>query len=57
MNVQSMRDIDTAIDAGVKAADLYAIATDDIIRRENLRDFLKAALAAWLKAQAIAFEN
>jgi hypothetical protein len=47
-----MNAIDKAIDAGIKASDLYAIANEDIIRREDVREFFKAALRTWLKAQA-----
>lgn len=37
--------IDDAIDAGIKAVDLYNIASDDLITRKHLRTFLEAAFA------------
>jgi len=42
--------IDKALDAGLKAVNLYETAESDVIRREDLRDFLNAALTAWLIA-------
>ena len=48
--------INKALDAGIKASNLYEIATEDIIRRENLREFFEAALKAWLRAQVDAIE-
>ena len=41
--------LDKAIDAGLKAADLFEIAKDDIITRANLRTFLEAAIASYTK--------
>lgn len=42
--------IDGAIDAGLKKVDLYEAAAEDIIRRENIDQFFRIALAAYLKA-------
>jgi hypothetical protein len=49
--VETQQALDAAIDAGIKAVDLYDIGKEDIILRENL------PLAAWLKAQAAALQT
>ena len=38
--------LDNMVTAGLRAIDLFAIAREDILLREHLRTFLKAALAA-----------
>ena len=39
------RDVSRAIDAGLKAANLYEIANEDVLSNDTLQKFMRAALA------------
>jgi hypothetical protein len=38
-------DVSRAIDAGLKVVDLYEVANEDVISRDTLHKFMRAALA------------
>jgi hypothetical protein len=49
--VSAPTDLTNAIDAGIKACDLYEVAKEDVLRRSHLEQFLTAAVAALSRPQ------